>query len=164
MAGGLQSVCWGSAAVGGLISAYFSGSLLETMSPREVFGIASVLPMAVGGMSLLIEEEPVRRTKDGGGANGVDEVNLSNGEVVAADDGAIAPIQEQISNLWDALAGPPYGNQSSSSSCGRRPSPPTGPCCTSSRTTSGTGPNSWDASGSSRPPRACSAFGCTTSI
>ena len=73
MAGGLQSVCWGSAAVGGLISAYFSGSLLKTMSPREVFGIASVLPLAVGGMSLLFEEEPRPRDdvpRDGPGAVG----------------------------------------------------------------------------------------------
>jgi MFS family permease len=34
MAGQLQSICWASAAVGGLISAYFSGSLLQDFGPR----------------------------------------------------------------------------------------------------------------------------------
>lgn len=28
-AGSLQSLCWGSAAVGGIVSAYFSGSLVQ---------------------------------------------------------------------------------------------------------------------------------------
>lgn len=34
MAGQLQSICWASAAVGGLVSAYFSGSLLQDFGPR----------------------------------------------------------------------------------------------------------------------------------
>lgn len=111
IAGGLQSVCWGSASIGALISAYFSGSLLETMSPRAVFGIASVLPLAVGAMSLLIEEEPVtskrRKTVDANGSNELAEnADTSiNGEDGATDD-AISSIQEQISDLWDALRQP----------------------------------------------------------
>lgn len=36
MAGQLQSICWASAAVGGLVSAYFSGSLLQDFGPRYV--------------------------------------------------------------------------------------------------------------------------------
>lgn len=108
IAGGLQSVCWGSAAIGGLISAYFSGSLLETMSPREVFGIASFLPLAVGGMSLLIDEEPITKKKMAGEAamNGNNEIaETTNGEIAVTND-AMASVKEQISALWDALRQP----------------------------------------------------------
>lgn len=58
VAGGLQSLCWGSSAVGGLISAYFSGSLLEIVGPREVFAITAALPFMVACIALLIDEKP----------------------------------------------------------------------------------------------------------
>lgn len=90
IAGGLQSLCWGSAAIGALISAYFSGSLLESMSPSDVFGIASILPLLVGAMSLLIEEEPVN------------DAATANGETT----NTISPIKQQISSLWSALSQP----------------------------------------------------------
>ena len=99
---GLQSLCWGSAAIGGLISAYISGSLLETMSPREVFGITSFLPLAVGGMSFLIEEEPVNS-----GSDEYEEIEnpFPYDGVVNAND-PILSIQEQASSLWAALRQP----------------------------------------------------------
>jgi len=105
IAGGLQSLCWGSASIGALISAYFSGSLLETMGPREVFGLASVLPLAVGAISLLIEEEPVTNnqkleTIETSGSSG-----LIRGEDMDTDD-AMSSLKEQISSLWDALREP----------------------------------------------------------
>jgi len=112
IAGGLQSVCWGSASIGALISAYFSGSLLETMSPREVFGIASFLPLIVAGMSLLIEEEPVQKKKNSelivtNGSNGVtDNAESPLSEDSIDTDDAISGIQEQISSLWGALRQP----------------------------------------------------------
>jgi folate/biopterin transporter len=112
IAGRLQSLCWGSAAIGGLISAYFSGSLLETMSPREVFGIASFLPLAVGGMSFLIEEEPFNRKMKGGaivgsGSDGLAEiVEPSQNDDVIDDNDAVPSIQEQTSSLWAALSQP----------------------------------------------------------
>ena len=34
--GSIQSLCWGSSAVGGIVSAYFSGSLIETYGVRCV--------------------------------------------------------------------------------------------------------------------------------
>ncbi|KAL7532785.1 hypothetical protein ACHAXR_004840 [Thalassiosira sp. AJA248-18] len=110
IAGGLQSVCWGSASIGALISAYFSGSLLETMSPREVFGLASILPLAVGGMSLLIDEDPITKKKTiesvvANGGNGLADNDDSNGDVTATDD-VMSPIKEQISSLWEALRQP----------------------------------------------------------
>lgn len=54
--GNLQSLCWGAAAVGGIISAYFSGYLLQHLTPREVFSITSLFPLAVSLMSAFIEE------------------------------------------------------------------------------------------------------------
>lgn len=56
VAGGLQSLCWGSAATGGLLSAYFSGSLLEIMTPRNVFGLTAVLPLLVAFTATNINE------------------------------------------------------------------------------------------------------------
>lgn len=58
LAGSLQSLCWGSAAMGGLLSAYFSGSLLETMGAQQVFTITSVLPIVVALIALAIDETP----------------------------------------------------------------------------------------------------------
>lgn len=107
IAGGLQSLCWGSAAIGALISAYFSGSLLETMSPRDVFRIASVLPLAVSAMSFLIQEEPVGRQK----ANN-ESMQNQNGEAKGAEIAQAqtqietAPVKEQILALWSALRQP----------------------------------------------------------
>lgn len=34
--GSLQSLCWGSSAFGGIVSAYFSGSLVDTYGVRHV--------------------------------------------------------------------------------------------------------------------------------
>jgi len=56
LAGGLQSLCWGSSAIGGIISAYFSGALLETIGTRGVYGITATLPLLVTLISLAIQE------------------------------------------------------------------------------------------------------------
>eukprot|EP00985_Skeletonema_marinoi_P033947 scaffold42679_cov183-Skeletonema_marinoi.AAC.1 len=99
IAGGLQSLCWGSAAMGALISAYFSGSLLESMSPREVFGIASVLPLLVSGISFLMQEEPIGKKISNG--------DIQNGEVNDFEiEQAEATVGEQMSSLWAALRQP----------------------------------------------------------
>ena len=65
-AGDLQSLCWASAAIGGILTAYLSGSLLEVMPPRIVFDVTSAFPLLVAGVSLLIREEPIstRSTQD----------------------------------------------------------------------------------------------------
>ena len=80
VAGGLQSLCWGSAAAGALLSAYFSGSLLEIMTPRHVFGLTAVLPFIVTLIALTIDEEKVE-----GGAN---------------------PPLSQVQDLWSAIKEP----------------------------------------------------------
>jgi folate/biopterin transporter len=60
--GDLQSLCWGSAAVGGILSAYFSGSLLSTMRPQEVFTITAIFPLLISVSALAIKE--TRATKE----------------------------------------------------------------------------------------------------
>ena len=61
---GLQSLCWGSASIGGLLSAYFSGSLLTIMTPRHVFGVTAILPFLVTLIAFSIDEPPTDETTD----------------------------------------------------------------------------------------------------
>lgn len=58
-AGSLQSLCWASAALGGVASAYFSGSLIESWGSRGVFLLTAVFPLAVSAAAVLISEQPV---------------------------------------------------------------------------------------------------------
>lgn len=62
-AGSLQSLCWGSSAVGGIMSAYFSGSLVEQYGSTTVFVLTAVFPLIVSASALLIDEQriPARR-------------------------------------------------------------------------------------------------------
>mmetsp|Transcript_1504 Transcript_1504/g.3248 ORF Transcript_1504/g.3248 Transcript_1504/m.3248 type:complete len:592 (-) Transcript_1504:311-2086(-) len=94
VAGGLQSLCWGSAAVGGLVSSYFGGSLLEIMTPRDVFSITAVLPLLVAGIALLIDEEPTAGpARDGAPAPGEDR-------------DAPTKFTQQTDALWSAIKEP----------------------------------------------------------
>ncbi|MFW9258642.1 folate/biopterin family MFS transporter [Nostoc sp. CALU 546] len=60
-AGSLQSLCWGASAIGGLITAYFSGLLLQYCTTRTVFGITALFPLIVSGVAWLIAESPVSK-------------------------------------------------------------------------------------------------------
>lgn len=62
--GSLQSVTWGFSAIGGIITAYFSGSLLEHFSNSQVFLITACFPLLVVGIAGLIIEKPVTEKKD----------------------------------------------------------------------------------------------------
>lgn len=64
-AGSLQSLCWGASAVGGLITAYFSGLLLEHFTTRTVFGITASFPLIVSCIAWLIAESPVSKDSNG---------------------------------------------------------------------------------------------------
>jgi hypothetical protein len=117
IAGGLQSLCWGSAAIGGLLSAYFSGSLLEVMGPRQVFALTAVLPLLVAAIALLIDEERIvppleidstaSLPKSNNG-----ELNNVGGEasLVMATDGSLPSppqgVKEQVEALWGAIREP----------------------------------------------------------
>jgi folate/biopterin transporter len=60
-AGSLQSICWGASAVGGLITAYFSGMLLQYFSDRTIFLITATFPLIVSGVAWLIAETPINK-------------------------------------------------------------------------------------------------------
>lgn len=60
--GSLQSLCWGSRAVGSIGSAWWSGKLVELLGPRAVVGLAAVFPLAVTFTGCLISEEKVTET------------------------------------------------------------------------------------------------------
>lgn len=57
--GSLQSLTWGASAVGGLLTAYLSGWLLQEFSTRTVFAITATFPLIVSIVAWLIGEEPV---------------------------------------------------------------------------------------------------------
>lgn len=57
--GSLQSLCWGVSALGGLITAYVSGSLLQSFSTQTVFGITASFPLLVSCVAMLIQDDRV---------------------------------------------------------------------------------------------------------
>jgi folate/biopterin transporter len=63
-AGALQSLCWGASSVGGLLTAYFSGSLLQQFDTRTVFEITASFPLIVSAVAWLIAEMPVTEQPD----------------------------------------------------------------------------------------------------
>jgi folate/biopterin transporter len=56
--GTLQSLCWGTSAIGGLLTAYLSGWLLEHFTTRVVFACTAVFPLLVSWVAWLIAEVP----------------------------------------------------------------------------------------------------------
>ncbi|MEL6223554.1 MAG: folate/biopterin family MFS transporter [Cyanobacteria bacterium J06626_14] len=55
-AGSIQSLCWGTSAIGGLLTAYLSGFLLEHIGIRTVFIITASFPLIVTCVAGLIDE------------------------------------------------------------------------------------------------------------
>jgi folate/biopterin transporter len=58
-AGTLQSLAWGASAVGGLVTAYLGGLLLEQVTTRTVFAITATFPLIVTMVAPLVTETPV---------------------------------------------------------------------------------------------------------
>ncbi|MBE9103444.1 folate/biopterin family MFS transporter [Nostoc cf. edaphicum LEGE 07299] len=85
-AGSLQSLCWGASAIGGLITAYCSGLLLQYFTTRTVFGITALFPLIVSGVAWLIAESPV--SKDAQDSNQTNSV----------------PIKHQLGQLRQAIS------------------------------------------------------------
>ena len=63
LSGSLQSLCWGSVAIGGIASSYFSGSLIETYGTKYVFGVSALFPLLIACAALLVREDPVDEPK-----------------------------------------------------------------------------------------------------
>ena len=63
-AGSLQSLSWGASALGGLITAYLSGSLLQHFSTHTIFLITASFPLIVSATAWLIAEEKTDKRTD----------------------------------------------------------------------------------------------------
>ncbi|KAI3827871.1 hypothetical protein L1987_01959 [Smallanthus sonchifolius] len=60
VSGSLQSLCWGSSAFGGIVSSYFSGSLVDAYGVRFVFGLSALLPLLTSAVAVLVKEQRAR--------------------------------------------------------------------------------------------------------
>lgn len=58
-AGELQSLCWSATAIGGILTAYLGGILLEYWSQRTIFAITATFPMLVSLSAFLITDERI---------------------------------------------------------------------------------------------------------
>lgn len=65
VSGSLQSLCWGSSAFGGIVSAYFSGSLVDSYGVRFVFGVTALLPLLTSAVAVLVKEQRFRGSSRG---------------------------------------------------------------------------------------------------
>ena len=81
--GSLQSLSWGFSALGGLITAYLSGLLLEHLSSNAIFEITATFPLIVSAIAWLIAEEKIVK---------------SEGEKAEK-----SLVKQQISQLWSAV-------------------------------------------------------------
>jgi folate/biopterin transporter len=69
-AGSLQALCWGASAVGGLLTAYLSGFLLEHFTTRTVFAITASFPLLVSAVAWMIAESRVSSRPDWSAVSG----------------------------------------------------------------------------------------------
>ncbi|MFE4106423.1 folate/biopterin family MFS transporter [Almyronema epifaneia] len=77
--GSIQSLAWGATALGGLITAYLGGLLLQQFSTRFIFGITAIFPLIVSLVAGLISEDPVTQAP------------------------SFAVVRGQIQQLWGAI-------------------------------------------------------------
>jgi folate/biopterin transporter len=88
-AGSLQSLCWASVSAGSVMSAYFSGSLVENYGPRPVFLITSCFPLLVALAATSIPEKKL------------DTSGISLGQKMSS----LAPaMKQQAIALWGAIS------------------------------------------------------------
>ncbi|MDJ0713249.1 MAG: folate/biopterin family MFS transporter [Prochloraceae cyanobacterium] len=86
-AGSLQSLCWGISALGGLVTAYLSGWLLQQLSNQIVFAITATFPLLVSAVACLIVEERVTKAP------------LSD----SSTNSLLSGSREQIKKVWQAI-------------------------------------------------------------
>jgi folate/biopterin transporter len=60
-AGSLQTICWSASSLGGIISAYFSGYLLQNYGTTFVFYLTAVIPLMMTATAGLIKEEKIKK-------------------------------------------------------------------------------------------------------
>ncbi|KAK8684748.1 hypothetical protein V6N13_040764 [Hibiscus sabdariffa] len=93
VSGSLQSLCWGSSAFGGIVSSYFSGSLVDAYGVRFVFGVTALLPLITSAVAVLVKEQRVL------GPARVSNVLLGNTSFLESS-------KESIIQLWNAFRQP----------------------------------------------------------
>ncbi|XP_062108317.1 folate-biopterin transporter 1, chloroplastic [Humulus lupulus] len=93
VSGSLQSLCWGSSAFGGIVSSYFSGSLVDAYGVRFVFGVTALLPLLTSAVAVLVTEQRV--------------VGPARGQIPAlASSSFLDSTKLNIIELWDAVKQP----------------------------------------------------------
>ncbi|XRB11863.1 folate/biopterin transporter [Pseudoscourfieldia marina] len=90
-AGSLQSLCWASAAVGGVATALYAGKLVEEHSAQFVFAATAALPLAVLVSAAFVQEVEEEEEKD-----------QDTGETFTL----WSSLRAQASQLWDAVRAP----------------------------------------------------------
>ncbi|KAL6581738.1 hypothetical protein OROMI_005752 [Orobanche minor] len=98
VSGSLQSLCWGSSAFGGIVSSYFSGSLVGAYGVRFVFGLTALLPLITSAVAVLVKEQSLS-----GSARGHNILLDSNGLSRSS--------KNSIMQLWDAVKQPNITNK-----------------------------------------------------
>ena len=58
--GSLQTICWISSSIGGIIGSYLSGYLLQKYGTNFIFYLTSVLPLITIGITIFIKEKKVK--------------------------------------------------------------------------------------------------------
>uniref|UniRef100_M4CN45 Major facilitator superfamily (MFS) profile domain-containing protein n=2 Tax=Brassica campestris TaxID=3711 RepID=M4CN45_BRACM len=97
VSGSLQSLCWGSSAFGGIVSSYFSGSLVESYGVRFVFGVTALLPLITSAVAVLVNEQRVVRPMPGSGQK--ENITLVN-------PGFLQTSKQNMIQLWSAIKQP----------------------------------------------------------
>jgi len=90
--GSLQSLCWGTAAFGGILSAYFSGSLVEEYGAKTVFAVTALLPLLTIAAAPLVKETRMVRPKNSSTLEGLKGVGRD--------------FKDQSVRLWGAVKQP----------------------------------------------------------
>ena len=103
--GNLQSFSWACRGIGAVLSAYFSGVLLESVGVRAVFLITAVLPMLIVVAAALIQEESASlasslQQSDASESSGGDTSMQSQGQ------GSFEEVIEQVKQLTGVLTSP----------------------------------------------------------
>ncbi|KAK6929943.1 Biopterin transporter family [Dillenia turbinata] len=93
MSGSLQSLCWGSSAFGGIVSSYFSGSLVDAYGVRFVFGVTALVPLITSAVAVLVKEKPM--------------VGQARGPYISSTTNTFTESAKQnVFQLWDAVREP----------------------------------------------------------
>ena len=101
-AGSLQSLCWASASTGAVMSAYFSGSWVQSYGPRPVFLLTAAFPLLVAVAAAVIPEERITHASTPAGPGPGRAKRGRAGE--AAPVPVMAAVRAQGSALWAAVS------------------------------------------------------------